>query len=73
MKKQYRYGEGSSFKYIITLYHDGELVDIRELWLDELDDEIDKLEEQGYVHGYTREEVEKAKQTYERMLKNIIG
>ena len=33
---------------------------------------IDRLEAEGYVYGYTKEEVEKAKKKYEDMLENII-
>jgi hypothetical protein len=35
---------------------------------DELADYIDKIESEGYKKAYTREEVQEAKETYERML-----
>lgn len=72
MKHQYRYYEVTSFKYNIELYHNGDFVEVRQVWIDELDDEIDKLEEQGYTYCYTKDEVEKIKKRYEKMLKNII-
>lgn len=73
MKKQYRYYETTSFKYDIELYHNGSFLDIREVWFDALNDEIDKLEAQGYTYGYTEYEVEQTKQHYEKMLENIIS
>lgn len=72
MKKQYRYYETISFKYDIELWHDGSFFNVYEVWLDELEDEICKLEDQGYTYGYTEYEVEKARQRYENMLKDII-
>lgn len=72
MKKQYRYYETTSFKYEIVSYHDGYIVNFNEVWLTELNDEIDKLEEQGYTYGFTQKEVDEAKERYERMLENII-
>ena len=72
MKKQYRYHEIASFKYAIKLYHDAKLINTREVWLSELYDEVDKLEEQGYTYGFTKDEVEKARLQYEAKLKNII-
>lgn len=73
MKKQYRYYEITSFIYAIALYHDGEIVEYYKVCQNELDDEIDKIEEQGYTYGFTKEEVQEAKERYEKMLKNIIG
>ena len=72
MKLQYRYYESFGFKYVIQLYRDGQLVESYKVYSIDLDDEIDKLESQGYVYGYTEDEVNKAKERYERMLNNII-
>lgn len=72
MKKQYRYYERSVFVYIIELFHDGELVTAYKKYTDELFDELDALEEQGYSHGYSKWQVEEAKERYEMMLKNVI-
>lgn len=72
MKLQYTCYEHTTFQYVIRLWCDGWLVKSYKVWLDELDDEIDKIEKRGYVLGYTRKEVEKAKQRYEEMLDNII-
>ena len=72
MKKQYRLFETHSFKYDIELYHDGNLVEVLKVWAIELNDEINRLEEQGYTYGFTKEEVEKEKKHYEKMLENII-
>ena len=57
---------------MIRLYCDGWVVKTYKVWLDELDDEIDKLEGQGYVYGYTEQEVNEVKEQYETMLDNII-
>ncbi len=72
MKKQYRFERDISFKTRLCIYHDGELVDSKKLWVDEADKEADKLRLDGYVYGYTKEEVAKAKEEYEKMLINII-
>lgn len=72
MRKQYRYCNTATWKYEIDIYHDGKLVENRSVWIDELDDEVDKLEEQGYTYGYTKKEVEEAKQKYESILENLI-
>ena len=72
MKLQYRYYEHIGFKYAVQLYCDGKLTKSYKVYSIDLDDEIDKLEGQGYVYGYTEEEVNKAKARYERMLDNII-
>ena len=73
MKKQYRYNiDNTGFKRYFYLYHDGELKKSYSIWEDEISDEIDKLEENGYTLGYTICEVEDAKLEYEKMLKNII-
>ncbi len=72
MKLQYRYYEHLGFKYMIQLYCDGQLVKSYKVYSIDMNDEIEKLEEQGYSYGFTEEEVSKAKERYERMLNNII-
>lgn len=72
MKLQYRYYEHLGFKYMIQLYCDGQLVESYKVYSIDMNDEIEKLEEQGYSYGFTEEEVNKAKERYERMLNNII-
>ena len=62
-----------SFRHKIELYHDGKIVEVRTVWSTDLEDELDKVEKQGYTYGFTKKEVEKTKQQYERMLKNIIS
>ena len=69
---QYKCKEYIGFKHIIQLYHDGELAKAYKIYTDELDDEIEKLEAQGYRLGYTKEEVKVAKERYAVMLKNVI-
>lgn len=72
MKKQYRNTDSLFYRCYLYIYHDGILVDTKRYWYDELYEEIEKLEQDGYTYGYTREEVEKAKQKYENMLENVI-
>ena len=72
MRKQYNYADYIFGKKILYIYHDGKLVETKELWIDDFFDEVDKLEYDGYVLGYTKELVEEAKRQYERMLANII-
>lgn len=72
MNKQYNLKSDGAFKSILKTYHDGELIETKSGWTDEMIDEIDKLEEDGYVYGYTQEEVATAKRRYERMLKYMI-
>lgn len=73
MKKQYNYGEGCFAKYYLRIYHDGKLVERKTLWADDFDKEVDKLRSAGYTYGFTKKEVEDAKQKYEHMLANVIG
>ncbi len=72
MKRQYRFERDIQCKTRLCIYHDGKLVDSKKLWIDDAGEEADKLELDGYVYGYTKEEVIKAKEEYEKMLKNII-
>ena len=72
MRLQYRYFEYIGFQYMIQLYCDGWLVKSYKVYLDALDDELDKIEKQGYSYGFTEKEVNAAKERYEKMLSNII-
>lgn len=72
MRLQFIYSESIWPKCIIKKYHDGELVESYQIYADEIDDEIDKLLEQGYNYGFTKEEVEREKEAYENMLANML-
>ena len=72
MRMQYKVCAATSFKYYIFVYHDGEYVGSYEVWLDKLDEEVNKLENQGYMRGFSKKEVEKERKRYEMMLENII-
>ena len=72
MKKQMRYIPYKWPYTIIQIYHDGQLVEEKTLFQDEAGDYIEKLEQQGYTKGYTKQEVEESKQIYENQLQNII-
>ena len=72
MKKQYHISESFQFKRTVTTYHDGALVASETLWMDEADEYADQLESDGYIYGYTKQDVEKVKKRYEEMLENII-
>lgn len=68
MRKQYVVSKGPTFRVWIATYHDGVLVRQDKVWIDDLDDFIVKLERDGYEKAYTKEEVQKAKEDYERKL-----
>ena len=69
MRKQYTISQGATFRYWITTYRDGSAVEKHKVWVgDEMNDYIDQIEAEGYEKAYTREEVQEAKETYERML-----
>jgi hypothetical protein len=72
MKLQYRYVDIGRFKYRVFLYHDGEFFSKYDTWIDKLPDEIEMLEASGYEYGYTKEEVEDAKEIYESKLSRVI-
>lgn len=72
MRMQYKICAATSFKYYIFVYHDGEYVMSYEVWLDKLDEEVNKLENQGYVRGFSKKEIENAYRQYELMKENII-
>ena len=69
MRKQYVVREGATFRYWVTVYHDGVEVESTKVWLgDELDELTDKLEAEGYERAVTKETVQRAKENYERLL-----
>lgn len=68
MKKQYVVSKGPTFRVWIATYHDGVLMREDKIWLDDLDDYTVKLERDGYEKAYTKEEVQEAKEEYERKL-----
>ena len=72
MRKQYRYNDYTFGKKRLYIYHDGELVERKELWIDDILDEQERLESEGYKYGFLDGEVEEAKQRYEHMLENMI-
>jgi hypothetical protein len=68
MRKQYVVKEGATFRLWITTYHDGVKIQNDKVWLDDYADFVDKLEAEGYERAYTKEEVQEAKEEYERLL-----
>jgi hypothetical protein len=65
--------ESPAFRYTIVLYHDGKEVESRKLWFgDELEEYIDSLEDNGYVQGYIKEELEKVYNHYKHLYENRI-
>lgn len=73
MRKQYTMTEGPAFRYTIVLYHNGKEAERTEMWFsDELEEYIDSLEDNGYVQGYTKEELEKVYNHYKHLYENRI-
>ena len=70
--KQYRYSDATFGKHNLYVYNDGVLAGIKPCYTNELNYEIDRLEAMGYTYGYTKDEIEEARNTYERMLENAI-
>ena len=68
MRKQYVVSKGPTFRVWIATYHDGAKNRTDKIWLDDYADYIDKLEADGYERAYTKEEVQEAKEEYERLL-----
>ncbi len=68
MRKQYVVKKASSFRDWITTYHDGAKIQSDKVWLDDYADFTDRLEAEGYERAYTKEEVQEAKENYERLL-----
>ena len=72
MRLQYRIIEYLGFQWIVELYHDGKLIKSYKVYVDELDEETKKLIEQGYEYGFTKKELQEAKERYESMLGYVI-
>lgn len=73
MRKQYRVIDQTFEKIRVFLYHDGEVVEKKDMWKDdEYNKYIEKLEVDGYDYGWTPTEVENAKHNYEYRNKNCI-
>lgn len=72
MRLQYRYIDVGGFQYVIRLYCDGWLVKSYKIYLDKLDDEIEKIESDGYTYGFTESELDEARARYEKVLDNVI-
>ena len=68
MRKQYVVSKGPTFRVWIATYHDGVKLQNDKVWLDDYDDFTQKLEKDGYERAYTKEEVQEAKEEYERLL-----
>lgn len=66
MRKQYVVSKGPTFRVWVATYHDGVLMRQDKVWIDDFDDFTVKLEREGYEKAYTKEEVQKAKEDYER-------
>lgn len=66
MRKQYVVSKGPTFRVWVAIYHDGVLIRQDKVWIDDFDDFIVKLEREGYEKAYTKEEVQNAKEDYER-------
>ena len=73
MKLQYRVFDTFN-AYNITLYHDGKIFKSYKVYKsnDEAFEEVERLKEIGYTYGFTKKEVEKQREKYERMLDNIV-
>lgn len=72
MKKQYDYYECRWPYYEIVLYHDGVKVGVERKSLHELDEYLEELEAEGYIRGYTEEDVEAARKKWEHIYENKI-
>lgn len=72
MLKQYRLTRERNFKQTLELYHDGELISSRPVWVDEREALIEELEAEGYTYGYTAIEIHRQKKIYEMMLESAI-
>jgi len=72
MRKQYRIENISFMKNRVYIYQDGKLIDSQSFWLDEVNNEIERLESVGYTQGYIKAEVEAARLEYEYRLENAI-
>ena len=69
MRKQYTVSQASNaFQRWVTTYHDGVTIRRDKIWVDDYADYADKIEAEGYEKAYKKEEVQKAKEEYERKL-----
>ena len=73
MRKQYRYEQLTFGKYGLCIFHDGKIVENREIWGNEIFDIIEDLEKDGYTYGYFNKEIEEAKKRYEYLLENALN
>lgn len=72
MKKQYRLKEKNWYSDYLLIYENGKLIKTITVDKTNYDKEIEKLENNGYKYGYSKEEVELVKLDYEYKLQNII-
>ena len=72
MKKQYRYEKVGFNRVHLYTYHNGKVIKSEILDAYEFTKEICKLKSNGYVYGYTTEEIEETKERYEKMLMNAV-
>lgn len=70
--KQYRYKKINWPYYEFFWYINGKQIKVKKIDQLELDDYIEKAENQGYTFTYTKEELEHAKEYYENILKNQL-
>ena len=69
MRKQYTVSRASNaFQRWVATYHDGVLIQRDKVWVDDYATYAYSLEEDGYELAYMKEEVQKAKEEYERLL-----
>ena len=73
MRLQYRTSDYMGLKTRITVYEDGEVVKDYAVYDDEANAECDRLEEQGYIFGYTEAQVRVARKEYEYKLARMIS
>lgn len=73
MRKQYWVSNEHNFKNTLVLYEDGKELYRGEIWVDDLLDKLNEIEDLGYEQGYLPTEVQAACRKYYRMLQSIIG
>lgn len=72
MKLQYALTDYVGLKTRIRTYQDGQLIRDYSIYYDEVNDEVDKLENEGYTFGYLPKVVNEAKREYEYKLSKMI-
>lgn len=72
MKLQYALTDYVGLKTRIRTYQDGQLIRDYSIYDDEVNDEVDKLENEGYTFGYLPKVVNEAKREYEYKLSKMI-